>query len=178
MAETNLNTHPPKTHKHRPAPEAVDTHTRRAGLEAVAIFEAIKGIAVLAAGFGILTLLNKDASEIAEHWVRKLHMDPSGHLSRVFLEAADKVTDAKLWAAAAGALAYSTVRFVEAYGLWNARVWAEWFALLSGCLYLPWEIYEVAVHPSPIKYGLFATNLVVVLYMLYVRVEASRPVPD
>jgi uncharacterized membrane protein (DUF2068 family) len=67
---------------------------------------------------------------------------------------------------------------VEAYGLWNARVWAEWFALLSGCLYLPWEIYEVAIHPSWIKYGLFATNLAVVLYMLYVRVEASRPVPD
>ena len=174
----NPNLHPPKKHKHRPPPEAVDTHTRRVGLEAVAVFEAIKGIAVLAAGFGILTLLNKDAVEIAEHWVRKLHMDPNGHLSRVFLDAAENVTDAKLWAAAAGGLAYSTVRFIEAYGLWNARVWAEWFALLSGCLYLPWEIYEVAMHPSPLKYGLFAANLVVVLYMLYVRVQASRPVPD
>ena len=120
------------------------------------MFEAIKGVAVLAAGFGVLTLLNKDAVEIAEHWVRKLHMDPEGHLSMVFLRAAEKVTDANLWAAAAGALAYSTVRFVEAYGLWNARVWAEWFALLSGCLYLPWEIYEVIAHPTSLKYGLLA----------------------
>ncbi len=139
---------PPTRHKHRPPPEAVDTHTQRAGLQAVAVFEAIKGLAVLAAAFGVLTLLNKDAVEIAEHWVRKLHMDPEGHLSMVFLHAAGKVTDTKLWAAAAGALAYSTVRFVEAYGLWNARVWAEWFALLSGCLYLPWEIYEVIARPT------------------------------
>ena len=178
MEQSSLNAPQPTTHKHRPPPEAVDTHTRRAGLQAVAVFEAIKGIAVLAAAFGVLSLLNKDAVEIAEHWVRKLHMDPDGRLSMVFLHAAEKVTDSKLWAAAAGALAYSTVRFVEAYGLWNARVWAEWFALLSGCLYLPWEIYEVIAHPTWIKYGLFLTNLAVVLYMLYVRIEASRPVPD
>lgn len=178
MAQSTPKAHQPARHKHRPPPEAVDTHTQRAGLQAVAVFEAIKGVAVLAAGFGVLTLLNKDAVEIAEHWVRKLHMNPEGHLSTVFLRAAEKVTDANLWAAAAGALAYSIVRFVEAYGLWNARVWAEWFALLSGCLYLPWEIYEVIAHPSPIKYGLLATNLAVVLYMLYVRIQASRPVPD
>jgi len=164
--------------KHRPPPEAVDTHTLRAGLKGIAIFEAVKGAFVLAAGFGLLTLLNKDAVEVAEHWVRKLHMNPAWHLSRVFLDAAENVTDGQLWAAAAGGLAYSTVRFVEAYGLWNARVWAEWFALLSGGLYLPWEIYEVGLHPSPLKWGIFLTNLAVVLYMLYIRVKASQPVPD
>jgi uncharacterized membrane protein (DUF2068 family) len=169
---------PHKRSKHRPAPQAIDVQTSRLGLRGIAVLEAIKGAAVLAAGFGVLTLLHKDAGDIAEHWVQKLHLNPHGHLSRVFLDAADKVTDARLWAAAGAALVYSTVRLVEAYGLWNARVWAEWFALLSGALYLPWEIYEVAVHPTPGKLGLFATNLIVVLYMLYVRVKASHKVPD
>ena len=88
MAQSTPKAHQPARHKHRPPPEAVDTHTQRAGLQAVAVFEAIKGVAVLAAGFGVLTLLNKDAVEIAEHWVRKLHMNPEGHLSMVFLRAA------------------------------------------------------------------------------------------
>jgi len=148
------------------------------GLRSIAAFEALKGVVVLAAGFGVLTLLHKDAVDVAEHWVRKLHINPSGHLSRVFLDAAEKVTDGRLWAAAAAALVYATVRLVEAYGLWNARVWAEWFALLSGTLYLPWEIYEVALRPSPGKVAVFVTNLAVVLYMLYVRVRATHQIED
>ena len=173
-----LDLNQPPRSKHRPPPEAVDTHTLRAGLRGIAIFEAVKGVAVLAAGFGVLTLLNRDAVEVAEHWVHKLHINPSGHLSHVFIDAAENVTDARLWAAAGAAAAYATVRFVEAYGLWNARVWAEWFALLSGGLYLPWEVYELGVKPTPLRWGILLTNIVVVLYMLYVRVQASRPVPD
>jgi uncharacterized membrane protein (DUF2068 family) len=162
---------------HRPPPQAVDPE-HRIGLRTIAVFEALKGIAVLAAGFGLLTLLHKDVGDVAEHVLIRLHLNPDAHLSQIFLRAADKMTDAKLWAAAAGALVYSTVRFVEAYGLWHERVWAEWFVLLSGSLYLPWEIYEAAIHPSPFRLLLFGANLAIVLYMLYVRVRAARPVPD
>lgn len=172
----NINQRPKS--KHRPPPEAIDTHTNLAGLRAIASIECIKGIVVLAIGFGVLSLLHQDASDVVEDWIHRLHMSREGHLSRIFLRLADQVTDSKLWAVAAGALAYSTVRFVEAYGLWNARVWAEWFALLSGALYLPWEIFEIIARPSPLRYVIFATNLAVVLYMLYLRVRASRPVPD
>lgn len=129
---------------------------------------------MLAAAFGLLTLLHKDAYEVADHLVRTLHLRPEGHVSEAILKAADKITDAKLWAIAAGALAYSTVRFVEAYGLWNARVWAEWFALLSGALYLPWEIFELISKPTRFRWIVLASNLIIVLYMLYIRVRASR----
>ncbi len=168
----------PRKHKHRPPPEAVDEHSQRSALRAIATFEALKGALVVIAGFGVLSLLHRDAYETADHLLRALHFNPEGHVATVFLRAADKVTDAKLWAAAAGALVYSTVRFVEAYGLWNARVWAEWFALLSGCLYLPWEIFELIARPTPVRWLVFGTNLAIVLYMGYVRVMASRPVPD
>ncbi len=30
---------------------------------------------------------------------------------------------------------------LESYGLWFAKRWAEWFALLSGSVYLPVELY-------------------------------------
>ena len=70
--------------------------------------------------------------------------------------------------------AESIVRFVEAYGLWHYRIWAEWFALLSGCLYLPWEIYKVAQKPTWIHWVVLAFNVVIVLYMLYVRLRYPR----
>ena len=75
---------------------------------------------------------------------------------------------------AGGAAAYSTVRFVEAYGLWHCRVWAEWFALLSGMLYLPWEIYEIIDRPTPIRFGILIANLAIVIYMLIIRLQAAR----
>ena len=162
--------------RHHPGPQAVDTRSKRVGLRAVATFEALKGALVLLVGFGVLSLLHKDVGDLAERVVARLHMNPARHVAQVFVQAASKVTDARLWAMAAGAAAYSAVRFVEAYGLWHMRVWAEWFALLSGALYLPWEIFELIDRPTRIHWVLFLSNLVIVLYMLYIRVRASWPV--
>ncbi len=131
---------------------------------------------MLLAGFGLLSLLHKDVGDVAERVVERFHMNPARHLSQVFIQAASKVTDAKLWAMAAGAAAYSAVRFVEAYGLWHMRVWAEWFALLSGAIYLPWEILELIERPTRIHWAVFLSNLAIVLYMLYIRVRAAWPV--
>jgi uncharacterized membrane protein (DUF2068 family) len=137
------------------------------------VFEAIKGILVLMAGLGMLSLLHKDVGEAALHVVHQLHINPARHISRVFLEAAGKVNDAKLWSIAAGAAAYSTVRFLEAYGLWNRRVWAEWFALLSGMLYLPFEVYELAEKATYPRLIVFGINVVIVIYMAEIRLRAS-----
>ncbi len=96
------------------------------------------------------------------------------HYAQVFLNLADNVTDAKLWAMAAGAAAYSIVRFVEAYGLWRARTWAEWFALISGALYVPFETYELVRRPTPIHLAVLLINLGIVFYMLYLRLVARK----
>ncbi len=152
------------------APRAV-----RTGLRTVAAFEAAKGLVVLAAGLGLLALLHHDVPRAAETLVRHLHLNPARHYPRVFLEAAARVTDARLWLLAAGAFAYSTVRAIEAYGLWRARAWAEWFAILAGAIYLPVEVEALLHHVSALRLGILLTNLGIVLYVGYVRlVERSR----
>lgn len=170
--------HIDRHHKHRPPPQAVDTHTPKAGLRAIALFEMLKGGLALAAAITIIAIRNRDFEELAEHWIDKLHMNPNWHISQMFVHAAGNVTESRIWAIVGAAAAYMIVRFVEAYGLWHARVWAEWFVILSGALYLPWEIYEVAERPNAFRYVIFAGNLAIVLYMLYVRVRETRPVAD
>ncbi len=71
-------------------------------------------------------------------------------------------------------LTYCAVRFIEAWGLWNRRVWAEWFALLSGAMYLPWEILKIAERADWERIGVLLVNIVIVLYMLEIRVRACR----
>ena len=142
-------------------------------LRAVALFELGKGLVVLLLGFGVVSLVHRDAWDVAENLLRMLHVSPEHHYAQVFLNLADNVTDAKLWAVAAGALAYSTIRFIEAYGLWHARAWAEWFALVAGAVYLPFEIYELVRRPSLLHAGVLVANLAIVLYMLFLRLSAQ-----
>jgi uncharacterized membrane protein (DUF2068 family) len=163
----------------RPVPAGVvDLETSLGGLRAIAVFEGLKGLAALLLAAGLLTLLHRDAEQVAEELLVHLHIGLEHEVSRVFLHMAHGMTDRRIWAIGGGAVAYTIVRFTESYGLWNRRVWAEWFALLSGALYLPWEIYSVSVHPNLLHYVIFAANLVIILYMLYVRVRACRSVFD
>ena len=69
---------------------------------------------------------------------------------------------------AAFAMTYSALRFLEAYGLWYARSWAEWLAVASGMIYLPFEIYELSAGVTAIKLMTFTLNTLVVLYMGHV----------
>ncbi len=149
-----------------------DSHWRQLkALRAVASVEFLKGAVVLLAGFGVLSLVHRDAWDVAESFLEWLHISPDTHYAQVFLNLADQVTDAKVWAVAIGALAYSTLRFFEAYGLWRERTWAEWLALVSGAIYLPFEIYELARRPDWIRLAIFAVNLAVVLYMVFLRMQ-------
>jgi uncharacterized membrane protein (DUF2068 family) len=138
-------------------------------VRAVAVFEAAKGLLVLVAGFGLLSLVHRDAQHTAETVVRHLHLNPARHYPRVFIEAAGRVSSSRLWVLAGGAFAYSLVRFVEAYGLWRLRPWAEWFAIIAGGLYLPVELYELIRRPTRVKAAILLGNLAVVGYLLYVR---------
>jgi uncharacterized membrane protein (DUF2068 family) len=144
----------------------------------VASVEFFKGLIVLLAGFGVLSLVHRDAWDVAESFLEWLKIDPDTCYAQVFLNLADQVTDTRLWAVAVGAAAYSTLRFMEAYGLWRERAWAEWLAMISGAVYLPFEVYELARRPDWIPLVILAVNLAVVLYMVYLRVQARTRVEN
>ena len=105
--------------------------------------EFIKGLLVLAAALGVAFFV--DANDVAEWFLQLLHISPDRHFAQLLLRAAGRLSDAKVWVVVTVACAYSGLRFVEAYGLWRARAWAEWVALVSGMLYLPFEI-RLLVH--------------------------------
>ena len=56
--------------------------------------------------------------------------------------------DADLLTVLTIATVYSSLRFIESYGLWRQRVWAEWLAIISGAMYLPLELYKLVRRPN------------------------------
>jgi len=142
------------------------SHAR--GLHVVALFEGAKGLLVLLVGFGLLAFIHQDIHAAALKLVENHHLNPASHYPRIFLDLSERVHDTQLWGMAAAAAMYSTVRMIEAVGLWMRKSWAEWFAVLTGGMYLPIELFEVVQGATWPKVTVLIVNLGVVLYLLFV----------
>jgi len=148
------------------------------GVRAVALFEAAHGFLVLFAGFGLLSLIHHDVQQVAEKIVGHFHLDPASRYPRIFLQLAENLSNKQLWLMAAFALAYASIRLVEAYGLWNQRRWAEWLAVLSGGIYVPIEIYELLSGVTLIKVCILIINICIVVYMAYILMKSHANASD
>ena len=129
---------------------------------------------MLILGLGLLGFLDRDNAAFAEQIIRQLHLDPARHYAKLFITTMAQESDSRLLAFAVFAVFYAAVRFVEAYGLWNERRWAEWLAALSGGVYVPIEIYELVLRASWIKLGALLINVAVVAYMAWLLTENRR----
>jgi uncharacterized membrane protein (DUF2068 family) len=141
------------------------------GVRAIAVFEAVKGFLAIIAAFALLSLRHKDLEAAAQNLINNLHFDPSGELAQKFVETAGKIEDANFTLVFLVLALYVVVRFVEAYGLWFLKAWAEWFAIISGCLYIPIEIYELLKKPTFTRAFILIFNVAIVLYLFYFRKE-------
>jgi uncharacterized membrane protein (DUF2068 family) len=154
-------------------------HSHRAGLRTVALVEALKGGLALVAAYVLIRLIRRDVDfeEAAEHILYFFHISTHHRISQQFLNAADKMSDASIATILGVAIAYALLRFIEGYGLWRQRVWAEWLAIVSGCLYIPLEVWKVIRHPNQLHVVVLIINVLVVLYIAWVRwdeIKASR----
>ena len=155
-----------------PTPEP--PRRQRRVLQTVATIEFVKGVFVTLMGICALLLVHKDAWLYAESLLALFHISTDRRIAQLFLDFADNITDAKLWAAARLAFAYSALRFTEAYGLWHCRTWAEWVAAVSGTLLLPLEIHELFRRVTLLRCGLLIGNVAIVVYMIYVILANRR----
>jgi uncharacterized membrane protein (DUF2068 family) len=101
-------------------------------------------------------------------------LNPAHHYPRIFLDAAVRVNDTQLWLLALSAFLYAVVRFIEAFGLWHRKRWAAWFGVLSGGIYIPVELFEVARGLSWAKLTVLSVNLAIVAYLSYALMESGR----
>lgn len=143
-----------------------DIGESRRALRGIALFEAIKGLAVLAGSAGLLSLLHHDARHLVHELIAHLGMNPGGHYPMVLLHYADLLENANLRLLMLAALAYATLRLIEAYGLWNDLAWGEWVGALSGGLYIPFEIRHMIRNPSAVGGLVLMANVCIVGYLL------------
>ncbi|KXF83386.1 DUF2127 domain-containing protein [Enterovibrio coralii] len=144
------------------------------GLRAIAILEASKGLLALAVGLALHELGGPKIQAICENLMRHLRLNPAGEIPSVIHEALANVDDKNLIILAVGTVIYAAVRLVEAFGLWRAYAWTEWFALASGAIYVPFEVYEVFTTGKMLPILALVTNLIIIGYMAFVIARRKR----
>jgi uncharacterized membrane protein (DUF2068 family) len=142
------------------------THKQGRGLVVIAAFKILKGLALLAVGFGVLHFLHRDlATEIAG-WVDFLRIDPHNHYLQWILEKVAKVDQKKLRALSVGTFFYSALFLTEGIGLAFRKRWAEYLTIVSTASLMPIEIVEIYRGISIAKVALLVVNIGIVVYLV------------
>lgn len=147
-------------------------YTSAKAIRAIAVFEIVKGAIAVLAICGLLALINRDLEDFAEDVVSILRLNPESRYPHLFIETLGSIDNKNIKFFVAIGIVYALIRFVEAYGLWHLKAWAEWFAIISGMIYIPIEIYEIFKKPTAFRFTILICNIGIVLYLLYVRREA------
>jgi uncharacterized membrane protein (DUF2068 family) len=152
----------------------IDDPAHIKGVRTVATIEFTKGIIVVLAGLGAFSMRHKDIWGVTESFLEFFHVNPYHHYVGVFIDLVYRVSDVRLWKIAVVASVYVILRFVESYGLWYARPWAEWLAFASGTIYIPFEAADLIHRPTWFRVLIIVVNIGIVLYMLLLRLEAAK----
>jgi uncharacterized membrane protein (DUF2068 family) len=123
---------------------------------------------------GVFHMRHRDIWGVAESLLEFFHVNPHQHYVGVFIDLVYQVSDVRLWVIAVVAAVYVTLRFIEAYGLWYIRPWAEWLAIASGTIYVPFEVLDLISRPSWLRLLVMVVNIGIVFYMVTLRLEARK----
>ena len=140
---------------------------QRKTLQAIALYEGLKGVAALAASIGLLSLLHHDLRRLASELIGHFGLDPEKHYPAMLMHYVERINVSDVHSIVVIAFAYAAIRIAEGYGLWHDYAWGEWLGAVSGAIYLPVEIWHQFDRPSWTGAGVFVANLVMVLFLIW-----------
>lgn len=129
------------------------------GLHVIAIVEAVKGSLALLAASGLELLGPAPLQRWVVALIAHFQLDPS-HGAMAWLAKAINPGSVHLAALVAGL--YGVVHLIEGWGLWRAKAWASWLGCIAAALYLPFDLYALALHGHWLEAVVVAVNLLVV----------------
>ena len=156
------------TDEHEPGGHPKQGHAiHDKGLLLIAIFKMAKSAFFFCVGMGVLHFLHKDLGDEILKLAKELHRDPEGKLVSLALKNVHLIDAHRLRQLGVGTFSYSALALTEGIGLLLERTWAEFLTLGLTISFLPWEVYELIHRATWIKAGLFAINLAVLGYLVW-----------
>ena len=134
-------------------------------IKAVAVYEIVKGISALTAA-GALGLWHKDLDQ----WLATATQTWQQYFGQLLAPQVESTVALAQKASQNWTLFlvfiffYASLRFIEAYGLWQDKTWAYWFSVIGYGIFIPVELYYLIVSPFDwFKLGILVLNIVIVI---------------
>jgi uncharacterized membrane protein (DUF2068 family) len=134
-------------------------------LRLIALERIVRGALLLAAAVYLLFHLNSDFGRLGERVMRAIELDPRRPFLHRVVVYLHHLHASEVRVAALFALGYGLVELVEGTGLWLDQLWAEYLTVIATSLLIPLELYELVRHPTALKAGGLAVNVLIVAYL-------------
>jgi uncharacterized membrane protein (DUF2068 family) len=136
------------------------------GIRLIALFELVKGMAVLAVAVGVLSLLGRDLGDTLTAWIEHVRVDPNNRYLHALLERAASLDRRQLEAISAGSFLYAALRFAEGIGLLMRQRWAAWVTVVGTAAFIPLELWELGKRVSVSRIGILIVNVAILAYLI------------
>lgn len=150
------------------------TPTRDVGLVAIACFQLFKAIAAFALGLGAFKLVDPATVDRLTDWLMHFSLSTGQELVDRAVDLLSTLTSRRATALGIAAIMYGLLFAVEGIGLWKGRRWAEYLAVVTTSLLIPFEIYQITRGLTAVRVSALVINVAAVIYLVY-RLRHPRP---
>jgi uncharacterized membrane protein (DUF2068 family) len=145
-------------------------------LKVIAFFKAIRGLIALSVSVAFF-LAWQSGSQAAFNNFPVLNQWRTQDSFFYFLSSwLGNITSQQILAIALIALCSGILRWIEGIGIWFNKSWAEALAVVSGSIYIPFEVYTLTQGYSVAVMSILILNCLVVGYLVFVLIRKQRNV--
>jgi uncharacterized membrane protein (DUF2068 family) len=140
-------------------------------LKTIACLKVLRGSIAIAIGVSLFFVYRRsDAFSWIDHPVLNRIASNDPFLQIVFAWLGS-FNQAQILSIAILAILMGALRWVEAGGIWLNKSWAQWLAVFSGFVYIPFEVNELIYRFSWLMVAVLFINTLIVAYLLFVLYE-------
>jgi uncharacterized membrane protein (DUF2068 family) len=136
------------------------------GFKVIGALKLLSGLLAVLAGFGAHRFFDHDPKPRLERAVTHLGLDPNNQFIHTVISRATGIDRTHLRAVEAGTFFYAILHLVEGIGLMLEQDWAGYLVVVATSSLVPFELYEIARKPTPLRTGLLALNIIIVVYLI------------
>lgn len=143
-------------------------------LPVLAVERALRAVVLIGVGLILVTHTHTDWTDPAQRFAEQLGLDPSRNETGRLISRLAGFGPRQAQRDGSIAIGYGVLEAVEGYGLLHRRQWAEYLTVVSTALLLFPEVQELLKHPTGLKMGGLALNVVIVAYLIIRLIRRRR----
>ncbi len=157
------------------------THTNPRALRIIAIYKFVKCAGLILVACVAFGFTNAPFIDSVARMVEHLPIQTGRHVLQHWMDQLTGMTPGHFIFAGIAACFYATLFFVEGFGLWTGKRWAEYLTTIATASLIPFEVYELVRHATWVKAVVLIGNIAIVIYLIYLlrrgqdrRADADR----